>query len=69
MNVAIVKSRSMLPAFIDDDREIQPIGLLNQSPYVGVVQWDGAGEEHHWVLISENEVEDFITKLREIVKK
>lgn len=69
MSIQIVSSHHKLPTFIDDDREIQPIALFEQSTYIRIVQWDGAGEDHHWVLIPENEVEDFITKLREVVKK
>lgn len=32
--------------------------------FIAIIQWDGAGETQHWVLVHRDNLEDFITALR-----
>ena len=57
-----------LPDYIDDlpEDQVQPYTVQEQGPYVAIIQWDGAGEQQHWVLIPKTEVGVFISKLLEV---
>ena len=46
--------------------EAQPYQVFDQHPFIAIVQWDGGGEMRHWVLIPKDEVESFISKIREV---
>ena len=50
--------------------QAQPIELQHQGPFVAIVQVDGAGEEQaiHWVLIRNDELDDFILRLQAMKK-
>ena len=55
-----------LPKFIDDlpDDEVQPIVVQAQGDeYVAIIQWDGAGEFQHWVLVKREDVKKLIEQL------
>jgi hypothetical protein len=40
----------------------QPLQIRRQGKYVAMVQWDGNGEDLHWVLVR-------IEKLKKVIKK
>ena len=46
--------------------QAQPSELRHQGPFVAIVQVDGAGEDQaiHWVLIRQDELDDFIARLQ-----
>ena len=54
--------------YIEDlpDDQAQPIELRHQGPFVAIVQVDGAGEDEaiHWVLVSQDELDNFIARLQ-----
>ena len=50
--------------------QAQPIELQHQGPFVAIVQVDGAGEDQaiHWVLVRQDELDDFILRLQAMKK-
>lgn len=46
--------------------QAQPIELRHQDPFVAIVQVDGAGEDQaiHWVLVRQDELDNFIARLQ-----
>lgn len=64
----IVQSRNELPAFDPelDESFAQPVAVMDQGKFVSIVQWDGAGEDHHWVIVPKGEVETFIAEVRKV---
>jgi hypothetical protein len=43
------------------DDQAQPIRVQAQSEeFIAVVQWDGAGEDLHWVLVPKKDVQAFV---------
>lgn len=71
MSIVLLNSRSELPQYDEelyDTDSSQQISVLDQEPYVALVQWDGAGESRHWLLVDKEEVETLIEKLREVLK-
>lgn len=55
-----------LPVFVGDtDHDhAETVVVRPQGSFVAVIQWDGAGEERHLVLIEKRDIEDFIAKVR-----
>lgn len=58
--------------YIEDlsDDQAQPIELKHQDPFVAVIQVDGAGSDQaiHWILIRQDEIDDFILRLQAMKK-
>ena len=58
--------------YVEDlpDDQAQPIELRHQDPFVAIVQVDGAGEDQaiHWVLVRQDEIDDFILQLQAMKK-
>lgn len=58
--------------YIEDlpDDQAQPIELRHQGPFVAIIQVDGAGEDEaiHWVLVRNDEIDDFILRLQAMKK-
>ena len=52
------------------DNQAQPIELRHQGPFVAIIQVDGAGPDEaiHHVLIRQNDLDGFITRLQ-VMKK
>ena len=50
--------------------QAQPIELLDQDPFVAIIQVDSAGEDEaiHWVLVRQDELDDFILRLQAMKK-
>ena len=50
--------------------QAQPIELCHQGPFVSIIQVDGAGEDQaiHWVLVRQDELDDFILRLQAMKK-
>ena len=46
--------------------QAQPIELRHQGPFVAIIQVDGAGEDEaiHWVLVRQDELDNFIARLQ-----
>lgn len=58
--------------FIEDlpEGQAQPIVLDHQDPFVAIKQVDGAGRDEgtHWVLVHQDELDDFILRLQAMKK-
>lgn len=58
--------------YVEDlpDDQAQPIELKHQGPFVAVIQVDGAGPEQaiHWVLIRQDEIDDFVLRMQAMKK-
>ena len=46
--------------------QAQPIELRHQGPFVAIIQVDSAGEDEaiHWVLVRQDELDNFIARLQ-----
>ena len=57
------------PVYVEDlpDDQAQPIRVDPQDPFIAIKQVDGVGSDKaiHWVLVRKDEIEDFITRLRD----
>ena len=51
--------------FVGDlpEEDAQPWQVKRQGDWVAVIQWDGTGEQRHWVLIPIKELDDFIQQV------
>lgn len=61
-----------IPDWVDDlpDGQAQPWLVRAQPPFISIRQRDGADRDmHHWVLIHKDEVEDFISQVRQEAAK
>lgn len=57
-----------IPDWVEDlpDNQAQPWMVKAQPPFISIRQRDGGDPDHyHWVLIHEDEVEDFISQVRQ----
>ena len=53
--------------YIEDlpDDQAQPIELRHQGPFVAIVQVDDADDEAiHWVLVRQDDLDNFIARLQ-----
>ena len=41
----------------------QPYTVMDQGPFIAIVQWDGTGEFQHWALIPKTDVGNFIAQV------
>ena len=50
--------------------QAQPIELRHQGPFVAIIQVDGAGEDEaiHWVLVRQDEIDQFVARLQAMKK-
>ena len=67
----IVQNRSELPAFDPelDESFAQPVAVVNQGEFISIVQWDGAGEDQHWIIVPKGDVETFIAGVRKVASE
>lgn len=67
----IVQNKNELPAFDPelDESFAQPVAVMDQGEFISIVQWDGAGEDHHWVIVPKGEVETFIAEVRKVASE
>lgn len=70
----IIQNRSELPPFDpelydSDPRVAQPIAIMDQGEFVGIVQWDGAGQDHHWVIVPKSAAEAFIAEVKKVASE
>ncbi len=56
-----------LPKFVRDqtEDEVQPVAVRRQGPYIAIIQWDGTGEQQHWVLVPIPNLTSFIDSLED----
>ena len=58
--------------YVEDlpEGQAQPIELQHQGPFVAIVQVDDAVEDEaiHWVLIRQDEIDDFVLRLQAMKK-
>ena len=67
----IIQNRSELPTFDPelDEAFAQPVSIMDQDEFIAVIQWDGAGEDQHWVLVPKGDVETFIAGVRKVASQ
>lgn len=70
----IPQNRSELPPFDPElydsnPRVAQPVAVMGQGEFVAIVQWDGNGEDHHWVIVPKGDVEIFIAEVRKVASE
>ena len=53
---------------LDGPDQCQPIEVRDQSEFVALIQWDGAGEFVHHVLIPKTEASDYCNLILEMAK-
>lgn len=53
---------------LDGPNQCQPIEVRDQGEFVALIQWDGAGEFVHHVLIPKNKVADYCNLIREMAR-
>lgn len=64
----IIQNRSELPAFDPelDEAFAQPVSIMDQGEFVAIIQWDGSGEDHYWVLVPKSEIKAFIADVEKV---
>lgn len=70
----IVQNRSELPAFDpelygSDPRVAQPLTIMGQGEFVAIVQWDGNGEDHHWVIVPKSDIKAFVADVEKVASE
>lgn len=64
----IVQNRSELPEFDPelDESFAQPVSVMDQDEFIAVIQWDGAGEDRHWVLVPKSDIKAFVADVEKV---
>lgn len=50
----------------EDTSSVQPISIMDQGEFVAIIQWDGTGEDFHFVLVPKGEVKVFVADVEKV---
>ena len=61
--------REMVPfdeVLAEDTSSVQPISIMDQGEFVAIIQWDGAGEDFHFVLVPKSGIKAFVADVEKV---